>query len=394
MNTLRVGIIGMGNIGRHHADYLLAGKVSRCELTAICSSSPHKLAKYQAEGLKTFNDSGPFFRSRAMDAVIIATPHYQHPALGIAAFQNGLHVMVEKPIAADKAGAEELLAARQKHRSLTFAAMFQLRAEPRYRKIHELIQSGRLGQLVRINWINTDWYRTDAYYASSDWRATWRGEGGGVLLNQSMHNLDLLCWLCRVPDRVRGFCQFGRFHPIEVEDNVTAYLEWAGVATGVFVSSTGEAPGTNRLEIAGTLGRLVLENNRLEFILNAVDMTEFSRTIKQDFAKPETTREEIPFTDAESPHATMMQNFVNAILNHEPLLAPAGEGLYPLELANALVYSSLCGKTVDLPLDAGDWNRKLHELIAGSNLRQKTEAVAPDDAASSSKQQTVGQNHH
>src|SRR5207248_1067235 len=170
---------------------------------------------------------------------------------------------------------------------IVFGGMFQLRTEPRYLKIRNLITNGDLGDLVRINWINTDWYRTEAYYASGAWRATWKGEGGGVLLNQCLHNLDTLQWLCGMPARLRGFCQLGRFHHIEVEDNVTAYMEWSGGATGTFISSTGEAPGTNRMEIVGTRGKMVLENDRLTFERNSVDMIEFSRTAPQGFAKPQ-----------------------------------------------------------------------------------------------------------
>jgi predicted dehydrogenase len=383
MNQIRVGIIGLGNIGRYHADYLFAGKVQRCVLNAICSSSPQKLEEWGAKGLKTFNDREQLFRSGDIDAVVIATPHGQHCAPGIAAFQNGLHVMVEKPIAAHKADAERLVAAHRKHPELVFAAMFQMRAEPRYQKIRELIQGGRLGQLVRINWINTDWFRTEAYYASGGWRATWQGEGGGVLLNQSLHQLDLLGWLCGAPTRVRGFCQFGRFHQIEVEDNVTAYFEWANRTTGAFFSSTGESPGTNRLEIAGTGGKLVLEHNRLTFTRNTVDMIEFSRTARQGFAKPETTTEEIPFADAPAPHAALMQNFVDAILDGGPLLAPGKEGVHSVELANAMVYSSLLGQTVELPLDGAAWERKLNELIAGSKVAKKKGSDATNGLASS-----------
>src|SRR5579872_1308465 len=262
MKKVRLGIIGMGNIGRHHAEYLRAGGVNRCELTAVCSTSPGKLEKYLP--LKVYDDGEKLIGSGVVDAVLIATPHYQHTSLGVAALERGLHVMVEKPISAHKADAERLIAAHKKRKRPVFAGMFQLRIEPRYAKIRKLIQDGELGELARVSWIITDWYRTEAYYLSGGWRATWKGEGGGVLLNQCLHNLDVLQWLCGMPARVRGFCQLGRYHDIEVEDNVTAYLEFAKGATGVFITSTGEAPGTNRFEIAGTRGRMVLENERLD----------------------------------------------------------------------------------------------------------------------------------
>src|SRR5438034_4501654 len=288
MNKVRLGIIGMGNIGKHHAGYLLEGKVLRCELVAVCSTSPQKLDPYKATGLKGFGRAEKLVPSREVDAVIVATPHYQHTSIGIAALEAGMHLMVEKPISAHKADAERLIAVAKKRPQPVFAAMFQLRTEPRYLKIRKLIQNGDLGEIVRMSWLITDWYRTEAYYASGGWRATWKGEGGGVLLNQCPHNLDMMCWLVGRPGRVRGFCQLGRFHNIEVEDNVTAYLEWPNGATGVFITSTGESPGTNRLEIIGERGKLVVENNKINFTRNEVSMLEFSKTSKAGFARPET----------------------------------------------------------------------------------------------------------
>lgn len=380
MDTVRLGIIGMGNIGKYHADYLLNKKVNRCELVAVCDPVA-PLDRYS--GLQRFTDGEALIRSGLVDAVLIATPHYQHTSLGIAAIEAGVHVMVEKPISSHKADAERLIAAHARHPKVVFAGMFQLRTEPRYQKIRKLIQEGALGQVVRVNWINTDWYRTEAYYASGGWRATWKGEGGGVLLNQCLHNLDVLQWLLGMPRRLRGFCQFGRFHQIEVEDNVTAYMEWPNQATGVFISSTGEAPGTNRLEIAGSMGRLVLENNRLSFTRNETDMLEFSRTARQGFIKPEIWNIEIPFDNAVLPHAIMVQNFVNAILDGEPLIAPGPEGIHSVELANAMVYSSLLEQTLELPMDGAAWERKLNQLIAESKVQKKVVAVETSDFAAS-----------
>jgi predicted dehydrogenase len=377
MDKVRLGIIGMGNIGKYHAGYLLDKKISRCELVAVCDAVTAPLDKYKP--LKIFNDGEKLIKSGDVDAVIIATPHFQHTTLGIAALKNGVHAMVEKPISSHKADAEKLIAAHKKHFKVVFAGMFQLRVEPRYLKIQKLIRGGDLGEIVRVNWINTDWFRTKSYYASSGWRATWKGEGGGVLLNQCLHNLDTLQWLCGMPARVRGFCQLGRFHQIEVEDNVTTYLEWSNGSTGTFISSTGEAPGTNRLEIIGTRGKLVLENNRLMFIRNKVDMIEFSRTATQGFAKPDESIEEIPFDNASIPHATMVQNFVNAILDGEPLIAPGEEGIHSVELANSMIFSSLLGRTLELPMDGMAWKRKLNQLIAGSKMEKKAIKTTTDD---------------
>lgn len=377
MNKVRLGIIGLGNIGQHHHAYLTAGKVARAELVAVSDAMADKLPRYAP--LKTFTDGEALIRSGLVDAVIIATPHFQHTTLGIAALKEGVHVMVEKPISAHKADAERLIAAHQQNPKLVFAGMFQLRAEPRYLKIQKLIQSGELGNLVRMSWIMTDWFRTEAYYASGGWRATWKGEGGGVLLNQCLHNLDAMQWLLGMPSRVRSFCQLGRFHDIEVEDQVTAYLEYANGATGTFVSSTGEAPGTNRFEIVGTRGKLLLENNKLTFTRNDADMIEFSKTAKQGFAKPEVWNVEIPFDNAPNAHATLMQNFVNAILDGEPLIAPGAEGIHSVEMANVMLYSSLMDQTVDLPMNSAAYEKKLNQLIAESKKEKKVVAIAGED---------------
>src|SRR5437016_6065672 len=383
MNTVRIGVVGMGNIGKHHADYLLAGKVPRCELTAVCSTSPHKLEPYRAKGLQIFDRAEKLLQSRDVDAVIIATPHYQHTSLGITALEAGLHLMVEKPISAHKADAERLIAGAQKYPDQVFAAMFQLRVEPRYLKIRKLIQSGELGDIVRLSWIITDWFRTEAYYASGGWRATWRGEGGGVLLNQCLHNLDVMAWLLGLPTRVRGFCQLGRYHNIEVEDNVTACLEYPKGATGTFVSSTGEAPGSNRFEIVGTRGKVVLERDKLSFTRNEADMIEFSKSAKQGFVKPEVWNVEIPFENTANAHAILTQNFVNAILDGEPLIAPGAEGIHSVELANVILYSSLLEQTIEMPMDSAAYEKKLNQLIAESKLEKKVVAVSTDDFTAS-----------
>lgn len=383
MKNVRLGIIGMGNIGRFHGGYLLEGKVRGAELTAVGSTSPGKLEDYASKGVKVFGSGTELMASGLVDAVLIATPHYQHADLGIAAFDAGLHVLVEKPIAAHKADAERLIAAARAHGHLKFAAMFQLRVEPRYAALKKSIEGGELGQLLRVAWTATDWFRSDAYYASSAWRATWKGEGGGVLINQCLHQLDMLQWLFGCPSSLRGFCQLGRFHPIEVEDSVTAYLEWPGGATGVFVGSTGELPGVNRLEMAGTKGRLLLENDTLTFTRNAVASDEWSRTAKLGFARPEMETVVTPVANAELPHAALTQNFVDAIREDVPLRCPGADGLGSIELANAMVYSSFEHRTIELPLDGIRYAEFLAERVATSSHRKQVAESSGNDFAAS-----------
>jgi predicted dehydrogenase len=384
MKNVRLGIVGLGNIGKFHTGYLLENKISRCTLAAVSDAFAPSLKPFEGKpGLKTFTSAEEMIRSGEIDALVIATPHFLHTTLGIDALKNGLHIMVEKPISAHKADAERLIATAQAHPKQVFAGMFQMRVEPRYQKIRKIIQGGELGQLVRINWIITDWFRTEAYYASGGWRATWKGEGGGVLLNQCLHQLDMLQWLCGMPARVRGFCQLGRFHNIEVEDNITTYLEWAIGATGVFVSSTGEAPGTNRFEICGTRGKMVLENNQIKFTRNDADMIEFSKSAKIGFSKPDVWNVDIPFENAANPHATLMQNFIDAILDGAPLIAPGADGLNSIELANVLLFSSLQNETVTLPMESAAWEKKLNQLVAESKFEKKVVEVSAEDFAKS-----------
>ncbi len=383
MSTVRLGLIGIGNIGRHHAEYLLDGKVPRCELRAVCAPSAAKLEPWKARGLATETDALTLMRSGLIDAVLIATPHFQHTTLGIAALEAGLHVMVEKPISAHKADAQRLLDCAERHPDRVLAGMFQLRVEPRYTRIRELLASGRLGKLQRVSWLITDWFRTDAYYSSGGWRATWRGEGGGVLLNQCLHNLDVLSWILGMPTQVRGFAQLGRWHNIEVEDQVTAYLEWPDGASGIFITSTGEAPGTNRLELAGSRGRLVLENNRITFLENETDALDWSRTATVGFSKPPVTEHELPFENHPAPHAALMENFVGAILDGTPLIAPGADGIHSVELANAMVYSSILGQTLTLPLNGAAWETELQQRIQNSRFEKTVREVAIDDFAQS-----------
>src|SRR5687767_2495706 len=380
MKNVRLGIVGLGNIGKFHTGYLLENKIARCTLTAVSDAYAPGLKPFEGKpGLKTYANVDEMIRSKEIDALVVATPHFLHTTIGIDALKNGLHVMIEKPISAHKADAERLIEVAKQHPKQVFAGMFQMRVEPRYLKIRNLIQSGELGQIVRVNWIITDWFRTEAYYASGGWRATWKGEGGGVLLNQCLHQLDMLQWLCGMPSRVRGFCQLGRFHNIEVEDNVTSYLEWANGATGVFVTSTGEAPGTNRFEIVGTRGKLVLEDNELHLTRNEADMIEFSKAAQVGFSKPDVWNCEIPFENSPNAHAILMQNFVNAILDGEPLIAPGEEGMGSVELANVILYSSLIDEAVSLPMDACAFEIKLQELIANSKVEKKVVEIKNDD---------------
>lgn len=356
----------MGNMGKIHANNALDGKAPGIKLTAVCDEDAARLESWSnREGVHTFTDYDAMIASGEVDAVLIATPHYSHTSYGVAALQAGLHVLVEKPISVHKADCERLIAAHTDPQ-VVFAAMFNQRTGPAYRKLKQLLDRGELGAVHRISWIITDWYRTQSYYSSGGWRATWAGEGGGVLLNQCPHQLDLYQWLFGMPTRVRAFCQIGRFHDIEVEDSVTAYLEHAEGATGIFITTTGEAPGTNRLEVVGEMGKIVIEAGKFHFTRNEVSTTEHLATCPEGFQKPDAWEIDVPVKGPDEQHHGILKNFADACLSGAALIAPAREGIRSVELANAMLYSSATGQTIELPLDSAAYEQWLKGKIATS----------------------------
>ncbi len=361
--TVRLGIIGLGNMGTMHAQSIREGKVPGLSLTAVADIVEERLEKFS--DIQCFSDASELMKSGEVDAVLIATPHYSHTTLGIEALENNLHLLVEKPISVHKADCQRLIDAHT-NKDLVFSAMFNQRTDRSYSKLRQLITDGELGKIQRINWIITDWYRTEYYYSSGDWRATWGGEGGGVLLNQCPHNLDLLQWLFGMPKKITALCQFGRFHDIEVEDAVTALLEYPNGATGVFVTTTGEAPGTNRLEVAADRGKVVIEDGSFKFYRTEQTVPEHMATCQQGFTKPQTWDVTIPIDGVGEQHVGILKNFADAILNGAILIAPAAEGIHSVELANAMLYSGFENTPVFLPLDPALYAAALETKIATS----------------------------
>lgn len=375
MEKVRLGIIGIGNMGTNHAKSLVEGKVPEMELTAVADRKESRRTwcrENLPETVRIFDDAGELMTSGLCDAVLLSIPHYQHPELSMAAMDHGLHVMCEKPAGVYTKQVREMNEHAAKSGKV-FAMMFNQRTNCVYRKMHELVKGGELGAIKRVNWIITDWYRTQSYYDSGDWRATWAGEGGGVLLNQCPHQLDLLQWICGLPKTVRAFCHQGKWHDIEVEDDVTAYLEFPNGATGVFVTTTGDAPGTNRFEITGTRGKLVCEEDRLTFWRLKEDERDFCRSSKEGFRKPETERLEVE-TDGENPqHVGVLNAFAGNILEGKPLVADGREGLNGLLLSNAMHLSGWLGEAVDIPFDEERFLQELEKRRAASRKKEGAE---------------------
>ncbi len=364
--TVRLGVVGLGNIAGQHIANVQGGQVPGCELTAVCSRSGG-----DRFGVSHFTAVEELVASGLCDAVLVATPTWHHLAAGRAVLDAGLHLVMEKPLGLSVAEGEELLA-RQREGQV-FALMLNQRTDPLFVAMRDVIGGGTLGEITRTHWTMTNWFRPEVYFRVSDWRATWLGEGGGLLVNQCIHNLDIFQWLCGMPRSVRAFCRFGRYHDIEVEDEATAYFEYEGGASGVFVGSTGEAPGINRFDVIGDRGALSFDGERLTLVRNEPATSVFNRDTRDMFGMPATSREDITPGRSGNQHAAVLENFCRAVSRGEALIAPAAEGLNSLALANAMLLSTWEEATVALPLDSARYQRALNERTAASALREKAD---------------------
>jgi len=368
---VRIGVIGYGNMGVGHAGYLKNNEVENAEFTALCDNNPDRLKQAEADlgdGIKYFGDYKKMLESKLVDLIIIAVPHYFHPVIGMDALKAGIHVLSEKPIGVYTKNVEEMDELAKKS-GLTYGIMFQMRTYSPHIKIKEMLESGVLGELKRIVWIVTNWYRSQSYYDSGTWRATWAGEGGGVLINQCPHNLDLWQWFFGLPERIRGFCGFGKHRDIEVEDDVTAYMEYKNGATGTLITTTGETPGTNRLEISGDNGKIIFEDGKITLYKNEIPESEFNKTYKGGFGQPKCEKIDIDAAGGGGDHKIITRNVVNNILYKEPLIVYGSEGIKSLTLSNSIYLSTWTDSWVDLPIDKDLYLAELNRRIASSKTK-------------------------
>ena len=350
MDTVRLGIIGLGNMGSTHAKNINAGKVPGMVLGAICdiAEARRDFAKNLYPDVPVFATAQELYDSGIVDAVIIAVPHYDHPQLAIDAFKAGLHVITEKPAGVYTKQVIEMNEAAAESDKI-FGIMYNQRTNPVYKKLKQMIDEGMLGEIKRVNWIITNWYRPQSYHDSCTWRSTWKTEGGGALINQNPHQLDLWQWLFGMPEKIMSHCSFGKYYDIEVEDDVTAFMQYENGMTGVYITSTGEAPGTNRLEIACDMGRVVVEDNKITFNRNIVSEREFNKTFTGIFGAPECWKCEVPAdTSGGEQHVGIFKDFTSAILRGTKLLAPGEEGVNGLTISNAIHYSAWTGDWADV----------------------------------------------
>ncbi|WP_219837093.1 Gfo/Idh/MocA family protein [Paenibacillus sp. R14(2021)] len=388
--VIKFGLVGIGSIGQHHVNDL--SKIENAVLVGVCDIDKEKAdATAKAQGTTAYYDAVDLLEQSGLDVVIIAVPHYDHPFIAMEAFKRGIHVMCEKPIAvhvnAAKAMIEAYEAAKRQRPDLQFAIMFQERTLPYYAKLKAIMDSGMLGKLTRATWIHTRWFRSQAYYDSGGWRATWAGEGGGILTNQCPHTLDMYQWLFGMPDLISGHAHIGKYHDIEVEDEVTAYFEHPGGMIGHLIVTTAELPGTNRMEIVGDLGKLILENGKLLHYKYPQPMLAFTRETDQRFAEWEIAPEEIAVNaNAPSGHRVVTERLIERLLGKSvDLIAEGPEGLGSLTLANGIMLSSFQKRPVTVPIDGDAFQAELEERIRTSNYVKKAvqaPAAAEDMSAS------------
>lgn len=374
VQPVRLGIIGCGNMGSSHIRDHIKGRHHEIRITA-CADIILERAEKMKEMLpfiKTFDSAEALIDSGEVDAVLIATPHYAHPEIAKYAFSKGLHVLTEKPAGVYTKQVREMNEAAAASGKV-FGIMYNQRTNCVYRKVRELVKSGELGEIRRVSWIITDWYRTQAYYNSGGWRATWAGEGGGVLLNQCPHNLDLWQWICGMPCKVRAVCHEGKWHNIEVEDDVSIYVEYPNGATGTFITTTGDCPGTNRLEITLDGGKIIVDDgSKISLYRLKGRVSEHCANAEGGFGKLEGEWEEVETDGRNKQHCEVVSKFAAAILRGEELVARGEEGINGLSISNAAHLSSWLNKDVEIPVDEDLYSAELQKKIAAGKAEKET----------------------
>ncbi len=385
---LKVAIVGVGNMGSAHANNIYSGKIEKMELAALCDISAAKRvwASEKFEGVPVYADIDAMLDEVSPDVLIVAVPHYFHVPCAVKALEKGINVMVEKPASVSISDVEKMNRAADKS-GKAFGIMFNQRTAPIFKKCREIVHSGTIGKIKRVSWSVTNWYRTQSYYNSSSWRATWGGEGGGVLINQAPHNIDMLQWIFGMPSSVRARCIEGKYHDIEVEDFAHIYMEYADGKTADFLTTTGEYPGTNRLEAVGDKGKLVLENGVLKVWTLNFSESEYRMTASNGTCTDKAEYAEYKFDNSSSEHVNVLRAFADNILEGKPLVADGREGINELEITNAAYLSAWTDKTVSLPIDREAFDSILEEKKRSSKYEKDSDDETLPDGAMSTRWQ-------
>ncbi|MCQ6275642.1 Gfo/Idh/MocA family oxidoreductase [Bacillus sp. V3B] len=376
MKKVRLGIIGIGAQGGTYAGFIAEGKVKNVVIGAICDIDPAKkeMCAEKYPDVPFYDNYIEMIESGNVDAVVTTVPHYLHPEMGIEALKRGMHALLEKPAGVYTKQVKQLNDFAATKPELTFAIFFNQRTNPLYQKVKEIIDNGEIGNIRRTNWMITNWWRPQGYYDQSAWRATWGSEGGGVLVNQAPHQIDLLQWICGMPKKVYSNVKYGYQRDIAVEDDVTTILDYGNGATGVFITCTHDVIGTDRFEIVGDKGKIVVDDSKKVTIKRLhKSENEMNATMSWDDAMKvfmggdlgEIYSEEVlEFASVwGAQHIAVLENFADNILEGKPLLAPGSDGIKGVSLANAIHLSSWLGKEVELPIDEELYFAELNKKI-------------------------------
>ncbi|MGQ9629856.1 MAG: Gfo/Idh/MocA family protein [bacterium] len=369
MDKVRFGIVGTGSMGSGHARTIQG--IEEAQLTAVCDIDEKAVKSVAAEhNVEAFTSHEELLDSGLVDAIIIATPHYFHPPIAIDAMKRGIHVLSEKPVSVTVSAADEMnrVARRMgKSKGVKFAVMYQQRSLPVYRAAKKLVEEGRLGKIYRTCFIEPN-FRSQAYYRTAGWRATWKGEGGGVLINQAPHGIDLFTWIGGLPSRVTAVTRTWR-HKIEVEDEASAMLEYKGGAIGYYHTSVNEFPTGSYMEFCGETGKIVIYGGELKFWSLDTPIQKFTNTTKEMWGRPDAREEEVELEERETGHGAIIRNLARSILYGEELIAPGIEGIKSVEFINAVILSGKKGKPVDIPVDREEYDRLIRKLQKTSKVK-------------------------
>lgn len=354
--TLRYGLLGAGVVAGMHLDAL--AQLEEVELVGIAAHDFDAAeARARDHGCRAFARNEELL-AQELDVVVVGTPHPSHAELAIAALESGAHVLCEKPLAPEAREADAMIAAADRA-GLLLGVCFQQRFRPVIEAAKRLIDEGRLGTLVRASVVDP-WYRPHAYYASADWRGTWKGEGGGILMNQAPHTLDLLCHLAGPPVTAWGLAQ-RRAQPMEAEDTATALLTYPEGAVGTVAVSTLE-PGEQRIELVGDRGRIEIVGETLRFERFDPPISEHLVAATEMFAAPDRVAEEVELPPGRGDHLALHTDFAAAAREGREPRVPGREALWSLELANAIVLSTHEQRAVPLPVDREAYRSLLAQL--------------------------------
>ena len=367
---MKLGIAGIGVIGESYLKLFKEGRIKEGEVAAVASRNTQRvekiLEKLNLQEVRVYGSLKEMLEKESLSGVIITTPHKLHVSMMKEALQMGVSVLTDKPLSSTRKEAEEMAVFAKDYPDLVKGVLFNKRANPIHKEIKKIIESGELGILRRALYEVTDYYRSHRYYEESGWRGTYEEEGGGVLMNQAVHQMDLLTWFTDLPKEVMAFLKEGSHRPMTTENDAYLHLFYEGGGVGHFITSTHESPGVHRLELSFDQGQILMENEKTLKITKLQEPEEdFSRKTETLFAHVPGTlevKEFEPLEDKEE-HVRTIENFIRAIEGKEKIQSSLEEAVKSITLVNAAYLSHFTGKKGAMDFSLEEYDRELHRKI-------------------------------